>query len=423
MQPRIPPYGFKIVRLQRGWQRADVPVVKSIWQLDDREIGGKKVHEWVRHFLVDLYLEQGLSLDRIRDFFDEIGLPPRRGRYWGTSSVRALLQPHCLLQYAGYSTWNVHDLRNMKRKGTKFRPVEEWEIEPNAHPPIISEEEAEKIAAAFELRTGQYGHRHKGARSKGSRFLLSGGLFVCMECGKPLSGHRNNGHDYYLCGSARYNRGKGCLQPALWINKKAVEKLVLDEIDRRYGTPEKLEVYLREIVLRREEEASACESEITELRRLVTEKEEAIAALTEATEKAALKQRVIPQALLARIAKHEEELAQLREQFEEARNAEIPRCLTAEDYARHYKRFTAIMENGTPEEKREMIRTFVHRIELHPRERRIRLLTYEEPSHFQVVAGAGFGADSERVPLLIAHWVYQGERQAAREMRRVGMAA
>lgn len=303
--------------------------------------------------------------------------------------MRALLQPHCLLQYAGYSTWNVHDLRNMKRKGTKFRPVEEWEIEPNAHPAIISEEEADKIAAAFELRAGLYSRR-KGARSKGSRFLLSGGLFVCMECGKPMSGHRNNGHDYYLCGSARYNRGKGCVQPALWINKAAVEKLVLDEIDRRYGTPEKLEVYLREIVLRREEEASACESEIAEVRRLVTEKEEAIAALTEAVEKAALKQRAIPESVLKLIAKHEEELAHLREQFEEARSAEIPRCLTAEDYARHYKRFTAIMENGTPEEKREMIRTFVHRIELHPREKRIRLLTYEEPSHFRVVAGAGF---------------------------------
>ncbi len=36
-----PPYGFKIVRLTRGWQRADVPVVKSIWQLDDREVAGR----------------------------------------------------------------------------------------------------------------------------------------------------------------------------------------------------------------------------------------------------------------------------------------------------------------------------------------------------------------------------------------------
>ena len=385
----MPPYGFKIVRLQRGWQRADVPVVKSIWQLDDREIGGKKVSEWVRHFLVDLYLEQGLSLDRIRDFFDEIGLSPRRGRYWGTSSVRALLQPHCLLQYAGYGTWNVHDLRNMKRNGTKFRPVQEWEIEPNAHPAIITEEQADQIAAAFEARASLY-NRRKGARSKGSRFLLSGGLFVCMECGKPMSGHRNNGYDYYLCGSARYNRGKGCLQPALWINKTAVEKLVLQEIDRRYGTPEKLEAYLREIVLRREEEASGHESEITEIGRLITEKEEAIAALTEAAEKAALKHRAIPEALLTRLSKQEEELASLREQFEEARNAEIPLCLTAEDYARHYRKFTAIMEKGTPEERREMIRTFVHRIEVHPREKRIRLLTYEEPSHFRVVAGAGF---------------------------------
>ena len=270
-----PPYGFKIVRLTRGWQRADVPVVKSIWQLDDREVAGKPVWEWIRHFLVDLYLEQGYSLDRVRDLFDEIGLPPRRGQYWGTSSVRMLLQPHYLLQYAGTGTWNVHDLRNMKRKGTKFRPVDEWEIEPNAHPAIITEEQAERIAVMFEERAKQF-NRRKGPRSKNSRFLLSGGLFVCAECGRTMSGHRNNGHDYYLCASARYNRGQGCVQPALWVGKDAVEKLVLDGIDRRYGTPEKLEAYLREVMRRRDAEVSGFDSEVAGLREQVAEKEESV---------------------------------------------------------------------------------------------------------------------------------------------------
>ncbi|HUW11919.1 MAG TPA: hypothetical protein VM537_19490, partial [Anaerolineae bacterium] len=44
-------------------------------------------------------------------------------------------------------------------------------------------------------------------------------------------------------------------------------------------------------------------------------------------------------------------------------------------------------------------------------------------SSLTMVAGAGFGADSERVPLLTAHWVYRGERQTVRQMRRVGLAA
>ena len=93
---------------------------------------------------------------------------------------------------------------------------------------------------------------------------------------------------------------------------------------------------------------------------------------------------------MARLSKQEQELTALRGRLEEVLSAEAPQRLTAEDYARHYSKFTAIMAKGTPEERREMIRTFVHRIEVYPREKKIRLLTYEEPSHFRVVAGAGF---------------------------------
>ncbi len=246
---------------------------------------------------------------------------------------------------------------------------------------------------------------------------------MCAECGRTMSGHRNNGHDYYLCASARYNRGQGCVQPALWVGKDAVEKLVLDEIDRRYGTPEKLEAYLREVMRRRDAEVSGFDAEVAGLREAVAEKEESVAALADAAEQAALKTRSIPETILTRLTEQEGELKLLREQLEEARSSERPQPMTPEDCARHYKRFSAIMAKGTPEERREMVRTFVHRIEVYPGEKKIRLLTYEEPSHFRVVAGAGFEADSERLPVTTVLWAYQGVRQGERQMHRVGVAA
>jgi len=38
-------------------------------------------------------------------------------------------------------------------------------------------------------------------------------------------------------------------------------------------------------------------------------------------------------------------------------------------------------------------------------------------------SGAGFGADSERLPVTTVLWAYQGVRQGERQMRRVGAAA
>ncbi len=41
----------------------------------------------------------------------------------------------------------------------------------------------------------------------------------------------------------------------------------------------------------------------------------------------------------------------------------------------------------------------------------------------ELVAGARFGADSDRVPIVTAHWRYQGVKQGTREMARFGLAS
>jgi hypothetical protein len=41
----------------------------------------------------------------------------------------------------------------------------------------------------------------------------------------------------------------------------------------------------------------------------------------------------------------------------------------------------------------------------------------------ELVAGAGFGTDSDNVPVVTARWLYAGVKQQTREMVRVGLGA
>ena len=134
-----PLWGYRSERLVRGEERKGKPIVKSVWVLDDSVVAGKPVHEWVRECL--LMAAGGASLDEIRDFLNRNGLPARRGRYWSISTLYTFLQPHSLLQYCGCGVWNVH------RKNGTIRPPAEWLIVENAHPAIITEAQALKIAA------------------------------------------------------------------------------------------------------------------------------------------------------------------------------------------------------------------------------------------------------------------------------------
>jgi len=136
-----PLWGYRSERLTRGTDKGGRPEFKSIWVKDETVVSGRPVHEWARHCLVEL-AGKGATLDQLRDFCNGHELPGRRKQYWGTSTWNALLQRHVLLEYCGYGVWNVHTKRGRER------PRSEWVIVPNAHPAVITGEEAKAIAAA-----------------------------------------------------------------------------------------------------------------------------------------------------------------------------------------------------------------------------------------------------------------------------------
>jgi len=194
--------------VDRKYQR----ISHCIWLLDEEVVGGKPLWEWARTMLIEWRLGRGMGIDALAGELTASGiLSPRSGGPWSASSVYSLLQKDKLLQYAGYGFYNRRSFQN---GGKRQRDLDEWKIIENAHPAIISVEEADALYALGSNRKQIVVTRDK----KPSRYLLSGGTMVCSSCGSPLAGRTKKGVDYYLCGSYLYRRGEGC--SACWHVRK-----------------------------------------------------------------------------------------------------------------------------------------------------------------------------------------------------------
>ncbi len=100
--------------------------------------------------------------------------------------------------------------------------------------------------------------------------------------------------------------------------------------------------------------------------------------------------------------------------------------------------FSEVFNAGTQEEKRQFVRLFIKKINLNPDTGDILMHLFGRPPlpaskripasgetgiRIELVAGARFVADSDRLPVVTAHWRYAGITHSAREMARVGLVA
>ncbi|HEX9743955.1 MAG TPA: recombinase family protein [bacterium] len=218
-----PTWGFKTVHVQTGLGKGGIPAFKAIWELDDTIVNGRPLHEWVRECL--LKAMNGATCESLRDYCNETGIHGRKDKYWNLTSWKDLLYDFNLMKYAGYGVWNV------RGPGTRLKPISEWEVEPDAHPAIISEEEALKI---IELRAERRKKYPGFGRASKSDFLLSGGIAICSRCGRNLMGHKNGSGAYYVCGSEPYRKGKGCGK-GVYIPQLLLESEVIDGVKSILG--------------------------------------------------------------------------------------------------------------------------------------------------------------------------------------------
>jgi len=372
-----PLWGYRSERLTRGTDKRGRPEFKSIWVKDETVVSGRPVHEWARHCLLEL-ARKGASLDELRDFCNEHGLPGRRKQYWGTSTWYALLQPHVLLEYCGYGVWNVHG------KHGRERPASEWVVVPNAHPAIITEEEAKAIAAARRQRREENRRFDGGCRrSQTSSYLLSGGLFKCGRCGSNMIGFRTSKGHYYVCGSQPYRRGMGC-GSGVYVPQEEVEAEVVRGLEGMMAVCLDPKGFTRRVN--------------DELRRLWAESTnhnpEAAEQLKQVEAKIAHIRRAIEEGLgdaqwangrLGELAAERERLGKHTAASTRPPQIDIGMVMA------YRERVGRLFAYGKPVEKKQLLRKCVEGIELAPERLEVDI-TYRvpEPVMNSVVAGAGF---------------------------------
>lgn len=219
-------FGYKKHRIHIGRNSKSMDVFKVIWLQDDRIFNGKTIAEWCRTMLIDWRLGERMGYDSIAAKLTAAGVPTASGKpAWSTSSIQAILgEWDRLWQYTGVAFWNRTDCTDKQNR--KRRDPSEWIVVKDAHPAIISEEEAEGIWDMVESRKRE-GSKQSG--SKSVKWALSGGYLKCGVCGANYTGVNKPAGNYYVCGAHSYRRGEGCVE-SWYIPRDEIESLVLEKI-------------------------------------------------------------------------------------------------------------------------------------------------------------------------------------------------
>ena len=372
-----PPWGYRSVRLDRGQDKRGRPIIKAVWELDDTLLAGRPAREWARHCLIEL-AAAGASLAELRDFCNRTGIPARRKKYWGISTWNAILQPSVILQLCGYGVWNA------RTKEGRERPVSEWVIVPNAHPALITEDEARAIMAARRRAQASATIPTNRGRSQTSRYLLSGGLFRCQRCGSNMIGFRTSSGEYYICGSQPYRKGKGC-GPGVYVPRNAVEAEVCRGLNGLLSLCANPEGFTRQVnaeLRRLWEKSTGCADRATvhtEIERIEAKISNLRRAVEDGFEDASWAN--------ARLR----ELIAERDRFAASLNLNERPQLDSRTVMAYRRQTEKVMESGHPAERKRLMRAWLQDVKLEPESLEVKI-SYRLPEAVMksVVAGAGF---------------------------------
>ena len=271
----------------------------------------------------------------------------------------------------------------MHRKNGSKRPPSDWVFVENAHPAIITAEEARAIAEARRNSKKSTRLAKSSNRAKSSPYILSGGAFTCGRCGANMTGYKVSGGRYYVCGSMPYRRGMGC-GPGVYVPKDFIEgevtegirKLVEECIDAEKLTAPvnaELETIWNERTGHDPEAAkkiSSLEAKIDNVRNAI---ENGLADVSWANGR------------LEKLKAERDALA-----ADAVAEGEPPR-LEPSRVTEYAKLTRKVLAHGKPKQRKELIRSWAGEIKMAPEEREV-LITYRFPEPFMnsMVAGAGF---------------------------------
>lgn len=158
------PTGYQLARIETGTVREGAAVTKSRLEPDPETAPA-----------VTRYLQERAA-----------GVPRRDAKTLAGGAIAAMANTSLIgiewnaLTYAGQLVWNVHAERSGGSYvgGNKRRPRAEWLIQPDAHPALISEQDAETILGRLERKARDRKSGVPATRARTSDALLGGLLYA-----------------------------------------------------------------------------------------------------------------------------------------------------------------------------------------------------------------------------------------------------
>lgn len=365
------PFGYKPLRVVRGQDKRGRDLIKTLWEIHPEEA------EVVRFMYVECRAKKQMSYKAIQNAMNSLGmLSPTPGRPWSISTVCDMMREDRVLQCAGVYFWNKEDHRT---PGRRFKPKDEWIRVDNAHPAIITMEEAEKVIAIKKARAMD----RRWRRSENSDWLLIGknilgeDLFVCLACGTRMSSYQptRRNRRCYLCGSARYRGKDACIHKP--VDKDWIEKFLLERIKETFGTREAAENIVKDLNEALSDEIAIWAKAKEKLMRALQHNESKITNLVRAVSEGF--DIVVAKEELSRL---QEQKADLEKRLNEikAESQSKPRMLTPDDVLLIYQRLEDAFAKQSNKDKKKMLRCFVRKLEFNPTEDSLTVYLFAEPA-------------------------------------------
>lgn len=370
------PFGYRTVKVVRGRDPRGRDIIKALWEIDE------EAAEVLRYYYRELKLKRQLSHHAAHRELNRLKLSgPTPGKPWTISSVITMMQEDRILQCAGVAIWNKED---HKTPGRRFKPKEEWIFVENAHPAIITMEEAQALLKLKKERA----YNAKWGRTEDSDWLLVGknvineDFFVCLACGTRMSSHQPSPRNRkcYLCGNARYRGPDACIHKP--VDKLWLEEYLLKVIKEHFGTNEAAQAIAKKFNQALKEESSAEIKALTSLEQAIHDYDKKIKNLVQAVadglDISEVKEEI--QRLKEEQKNSQLELDRLRDEI----NAS-PQEIHPEDILNMYSRLELAFQDQSNREKKKLLRYFIRKIEFSPDDDRLTVYLFADPTSTKAV--------------------------------------
>ena len=213
------PYGYRPQKIKKDNK------TRLTWEVDT-ETAPAVAYAFQQHL-------QGIGSKSIADDLNQMGYRSRRGNKFSKGAIREWFRnPY---PFAGYIVWNRHD------KNRRINPPSKWIKIEGAYPAIITPFDAEQV---FQRSQANKRTAVNKVLSRQSKYLLTG-LLKCPECGHHfvINSDLRRNQFYYVCGTR--NRMKHGCSNKIWIQKRAFEDQLFDQIEETILEKGSLEEYVK----------------------------------------------------------------------------------------------------------------------------------------------------------------------------------